>query len=416
MYHVVKMLGVRRGVGERWRELDILQQKMKDLFSQFRRLIVVARLNSDLQDTYIDLAQFSTVYGDANITVSEMFIEIGGGNVQTLSTSVSINPKHVAWNDAFRAGYRVTPWDRNYTTTIPIQDRPDAILTRTVVETSYEEVHRYCLVTVNGYLHLADTDGVSGVVVYDASKTMRKCQLNHVGILSFKPIAPIRCFPITDRQIKIRSGEDIGDGSSHHFFNSGSLILPQGNENKTVLLSLGGYLITPDTGYLKQVGPLEYVIDWTAYPLVDRVIDSASKLEMPDLGIQSNQRIEYDAVYRDKSLLALLKMSQSFFIVVDTPSLYVEKTKIQSVVGSGIYRIFKDNNCPIVLSTGLLPEYWKTMYSDMITLTLNNGFVQRRVFNTADKYALGAVTEAPIPTLDKKPADAFFMELGVDFQ
>lgn len=417
MYRVIQLLGVRRGVAERWVQLDALTIKTDELFSNYRRCVVQARLAGADSDSYIDLAQFSARFADRSIRVSDLFIEVGSGHVETLAKKPDFTLQPVQWNDVFRAGYKVELWDRIYGNNVPAVERKDVRLTRDSVETDYRDVHAHCLFTVNGRLHYADSDQKSHVVVYDAALSRQIQGNNQMGVLSFKRIAPLKCYPITDEMISIRSGESLGDGTGQHFFTTGSLLAPLGSEQKTVMLSLGGYLLGPDDRVFQRVGPREYVIDWSAYPLLDRLFDSANCIDLSSLGLGDLSRpISRDVVHVDKVLMALLKLSQSFFIVVDTPHLSCVKTKIQQVFGSGIYRSLMDTTLPLITSAGLLSEYWKVHYEGMYTFTIANGWVQRRVLNQANIYPPGAVTSAPQPTANRKPVDAYLFQIASDYR
>ena len=97
---------------------------------------------------------------------------------------------------------------------------------------------RYCLISVNGLLHKAD-GSVNGLYVRDGAKSSRIANKTNVGIISFKDVGEFDIIPINRNMIKqpsetLRLKEKI------------YLDLNTDLSNKTVLLSLGGYLHAVD--------------------------------------------------------------------------------------------------------------------------------------------------------------------------
>lgn len=418
MYHPISAFGVPRGINEHWVGIALTQYTISELFTKFRKVIVTAQLENEAVDTYIDLSQFACSHVDFRGRLSDLFIDIGNKTVVVMEKKPTIDPKSVGWNDAFRCGYNVRMWDKVYRTGVDIEEMNDALLTRENPVTDYREFVDNCIVSVSGLFHYIDTDNTSGVVVYGAGKSLKISGDNQVGILSFKKIGGVKCIPIRDDMIKEREFSNVA--SKPPFKISGYLTIPGDISKKTVLLVLGGYLITPDMGFFKQVGNNEFVIDWDAYPLLDRYYDSLRSIDLSSLGftinpINTTQR-SLSELTNDAVLKAYLKLSQTFFIVVDTPEIYVETQKLHNIGISGVYRMYSNSNLPLLLSNGRVAEYWRTYYDGVHTLTVNGALCERRVYNRARLSSLPTAINTGLSAQAAKPADAFLLGIGVDYR
>lgn len=418
MYHPISAFGVPRGINEHWVDIALTQYTISELFSMFRKVIVKAQLENESVDTYIDLTQFSCSHVDFRGRLSDLFISIGGNTVVVMDKKPVIDPKSVGWNDAYRCGYSVRLWDKVYRTGVDIEDMDDALLTRESPVTDYREFVNNCIVSINGLFHFIDTDGSSGVVVYGAGKSLKISGHNQVGILSFKKIGGVKCIPIRDEMIKER--EFAKAVVKPPFKTTGYLTVPGDISKKTVLLVLGGYLITPGMEFFKQVGDNEFVIDWDAYPLLDRYYDSIRAIDLSSLAFTINpinptQR-SMSELTSDAVLKALLKLTQTFFIVIDTPEIYAETHKLHSLGISGVFRMYSNMNYPLLLSNGRVAEYWRTHYDGVHTLTVNNAICERRAYNRARLSGLPTAINTGLSAESSKPADAFLLDIGVDYR
>jgi hypothetical protein len=414
------MIGVPKGINQRWREIPLSFYDVKTLFSQYRRVIITAQVDQSDALIYLDVDQFKVIYNDFSGFIPELFADLGNKSVTALANKPIISPKRVLWNDVFRAGYQVDTWNRLSGKNAHPDEQFDALLTRASPVTSYTDFAKTCLVSVNGFFHLSDTDGKTGVIVYEAGRSLKKSKSNQMGLLSFSKLCNIKQIPITESMLRSRQTQDQLDaGEDVQPFKTAGYIHVDGNlTNKTVLLVLGGYLITPDTSYFKRVGDNDFVIDFSEYPLADRYYESLKYLDLSTLSLSGSYRnptqIAISELYSDEVLKQYLKLMQSFIVILDTPEIYTERSKLHCVNISGVYTTTVDTTMPLALSTGRMPEYWLTNYDGLNTLTVNDAIAMRRTYNKAIPGELPTMTRSPLPSESKKPADAYLVEIGID--
>mgnify|MGYP000623845316 FL=1 len=186
MYSYIKSVCLARTAGSQWIEQNIANHVVFSIYDTFSKVYVELSLPALPQNIYIDLdslrAEFSSYAG----TLNDLLVTLGSRTLETVPQLPNTEIKFVKYSDAIRARYKVDicKIGLNLPDNYPVDGKPDLVLTRPAYETDLTLIHSHCLVTVNGYVHMTDTDGTKAYVV-DGGKTLQRSRMNKLGIMSF---------------------------------------------------------------------------------------------------------------------------------------------------------------------------------------------------------------------------------------
>jgi TonB family protein len=137
------------------------------------------------------------MFTDTNITFNTFLTNLGNLTIPSVVGLASIQTGIVTFSDAVYAGYKVSRGRYSYNPAfVPEPSDADcAILTKTGVDA--RDVHKYCLVNVNGLIHRVDADSKYAYIL-DAAKSANYCKRNEIGIMSFAKIGALECVTLTE--------------------------------------------------------------------------------------------------------------------------------------------------------------------------------------------------------------------------
>lgn len=423
MYTAVSAIGVKKGINKRWEEIPLLDYSVKELFEQFRKVYVTVLVLPDQTPAYLDLEEVASRYSDYTKKLNDMFIDNKNVAFAVSDSKPVVEVKTAKFKDAYAARYSVTPIHPLHGTNASEQNRTAALLTRDYPAVNYDLFYERCMVSVNGLYHMIDTNGQDGVVVYDAMTSLRKCRQNQMGILSFYDVCEITYVPILPDMIHKRMTQDMIDGlkPQEPYSSSGYIKINQDLTGKTVFLVLGGYLNASDSDLVTRVSDNEFKIDFENYPLLDRFFESNQYIDLSSLGlstdIRNKSQISIDELLSDEVLLAYMTLSQSFFVILDAPEVFVNKHYIKKTGMPGMFIAYNRPIYPIVTGMGRHPEYWHTFEDGQWSLTIYDNTAHQRVYNTTiDPKTLMSAARSNTPTDPEILSGAYFMEIGTDLK
>lgn len=283
--------------------------------------------------------------------------------------------------DAFAAGYTITPVSRTNKTILEISNDyiTDVRLTRDLLDYNY--FFKNCLVTVNGYYHRIDTDGVNGIFVLDGSKTLKRSNENQIGITNFKDVGGITTYSFSEVDKVLNNNGTIK-------ISIPTTLVPD-MSNKTFMMVYGGYMINVDSNSLIQLDDNIYKLDLATIPLVDMYYESKKYLNFDNMPVETtinnDNVISTQQLYSDGNIDYMLKLSQSFIIIVDTPTLNIEKKYVRTTGFPGQYISYIKPEYPLVLGNGRHVEYWVNYEDTQYSLTVNGYLNNRLIYNTANR-------------------------------
>jgi hypothetical protein len=422
MYSAVGAIGVKKGLNKRWEQIRLTDYKVSELFDQFRKVILTLTLNQSTDRLYCDLQQLAPRYASYSLRVSDMLIELGSESLTLLVNPPVISTRTAKFRDAHASRYTVTPVSPLYGINAAIENRTAVMLTRENPVTDYRYFKKRCMVSINGFYHMIDTDNKSGVLVYDAMTSLRISKQNQIGLYSFSDVCDIEYVPIAPSMVHKRLTPDMVAGlrAPEPYASSGFIKLNKDLTNKTVLLVLGGYLHVPESLLYSQVGTDEFKIDFLNYPLFDRIYESMNYIDLSSLGltndIRNKTQFSTQQLLSDEVLLKYMTLSQSFFVILDTPEVFVNRQYIKKTGMPGMFISYNPPMYPIVVGNGRMPEYWSTHEDGQYSLTVYDNTVRQKTYNQANAKALNSISGSDLSVDPELMSGAYFLELGCDLK
>lgn len=260
----------------------------------------------------------------------------------------------VKYVQSWHAGYTFTPKGRDYHINADISSASKEDLVMQHPVHSYADYDKYCLTTVNGYFHITDYTS-DGVRILDGNKSIRRANNNQIGSYSFETVGSIQKVPVTPEMVKAQSpGAPLNDAAYI------SMPLSVDIENKTVLLVVGGYLHVLGNVY-KPVGDRTWRIEVGASMFLDRYIQSVKELDLDILGLTIDPLnptlMSLEQMRSDETIMKYLTLSQTFFVVVDTPTFFQDFEPIESLRLPGRFIDPVATRLPLVGAYGRMLDY-----------------------------------------------------------
>lgn len=424
MYRAISMIGVPRGLNKHWVSIVPNSQLVRDLFINYRRVFVELSLNDSLITVWLDLDKLRPTHQNYAASVVNLLIEHGEASLPTQTTAPALEVRTAKFSDAHRARYHVQPVHPQHGLNAHPEDRSALRLTREDPVTDYITLRNNALFTVNGFYHMADTDGQNGVLLYEAGKSYQKCKQNQVGILSFYNVAAISCIPITPTMVHKRLSPEMIAGTVpvEPYSKEAFIQVSQDLTNKTVFLVLGGYLHTSESTTFSRVADQEFRVDFQNYPLIDRFYESSQYMDLSSLGLSTTNRnysqISVQELTSDPVLVKYLTLSQSFLVIIDHPELFANRLHIKKTHMAGMYVSYREPMYPIVTGLGRMPEYWSVKEDGQWSLTVHDDVIRPRLYNTTNPLQLASLHDATItdPIDPEIQNPVYFLEIGRDIK
>lgn len=414
MYTLVSAFGVSKEPGSRWEEKDVAEVPVNQLYVNFRKLFLTLSSPFFPEPLVVDFEIFRAEHSIKTATLEDFLVDIGNLSLETVEGMPEVDTRFAQYNDGFRAGYRIEMISPNASLTaqLPRTDRTDLLLKRDTPVTDMQEVYDNCLVSVNGFFHRTDTDG-ENVYVIDGGKSCLKSRQNQLGILSFKNIGKIQQIPITESMVFKEAADSKLSQRTY-------VRLDTDTTNKTVMLVLGGYLVMPQNGALIRTDDNTFAIDMTRIPLVRRFFESRQYLDLGSMELDTTNRnvsqIDLAQFYNDNATLAYLTMSQTFFVVVDTPELFMNKTYLKNSSHPGMFITYQEPKYPLIVGSGRVADYWKVYDAGHWAVSVHDSYLANRVFDTVVTNDLRSVTDSCVPGSTYYDSRGYMLEIGSDFR
>jgi hypothetical protein len=386
---------------------------MYELYMQYRQLYLTVTSTFFPDPLIIDLNDYRPKYMAFIGTVQDFLTDLGNETLKTVPSIPTFKTGTTTYVDAMQNGYKIDLMAPNIhpTVNLPKVMRTDVRVSRDYPATDMRQVFDYCMVSVNGYWHMTDTDG-DYLYVKEAGKTNFISQRNTMGIWSFKNIGKIKQIPITPGMI-------FKQASDSRLYERAYVKLPVSTEGKTALFVIGGYLVLPDSGIFSHVGNDTYSLDMSRLPLVERYFDSFKDIDYTSLGLDNSttnkDKINIAQFYSDAVLTKYLTMSQSFVVLVDTQEIFKNTYHLEKSPIPCNWRSTFEPKHPLFVSNGKVAEYWKSHEDGIWSLRTMDGFKQNRVLSELGSSSLTNADHGRSPMNPYINSHATLVELGSDY-
>lgn len=387
MYIYSDSIYLIRSVGAQWRkdsetDVDLENKSIFDIFSNYSKVYLILT-HSIIEGTfYVDMDIFREEYSASNLTLNELLTLNGNNTLEYVSSIPDTAIKYCKFSDAFRAKYKIDTTiigvasPDNY----PVKDKVDLVLTRPGYKTDMGSIHTHCLVSVNGYIHMTDTDGEKAYV-YEGGRTKNKSKQSTLGILSFLDIGELTKIQLDPD--RILSDTDEGLLKDKIVFS-----VDEELDNKSYILVLGGYMIFPSENTFWRSGVRTFSLDLNKLPYIERIFESSLYLDLSHLEL--TEQVIGDNVYSlpelwsDEVIKRYMTMSQSFLVLVDIPNLYTDKVFLKKCNTPGKFTMYQDPILPLILNYGKIAEYWKEYEDGYWSVSVVDNYLRNYIITQQD--------------------------------
>lgn len=323
------------------------------------------------------------------ITISQTFNQWLTHNHDKQLPTINTKPEYiqgvVKYGDAFQSEFRVDQVARYMPITANVSkaDKVDLLLRKGIPDPN--ALYKRMLVTVNGFLHRGFTHE-DGVAIAGGGTTFNNTGVNTVGILSFYDVCDLKQYKITENMITPSS-------STSPLYHEVLINLGIPLINRSVLMSLGGHLIT-DNAVVDivnaEVGIV--IVRLKKLDIVKMIMNSVSILNLDSLGVfQETKNITYNKVKpadltSDIIIKKYLQLEQSFVIVAECDSIHTEFSEVGVTGLPGLYEVPKEPRYPMIDSQGVLCEYIKSNTSDVWAIRLTDDITKKYMYKTNIDY------------------------------
>lgn len=334
----------QRGKNETWKEVNVSGLQMSLLFSRyFDGHIELTNSAVGPGSFFVDLNALRRVdYSFYNLILQDWLGTLGTNLLPHLAQEPTYTTKSVLYSDGFQGNFKVRKEDLNL---VVGKDNVDI-----------DHLQHYTLTTVNGFLHRTSPLGEEELLVHGGGNTSKYLPTNHLGMMSFVDIGQIQQISITPSMVKRTQDR-------FPLLKGCTINLNTNLENKSVMISVGGYLHVEDS-LLDVVSVSEGLIrvnlervDW-----IKRFFEMRRFLNVDSLNISTSPTKPGSVVVNEFStddfVLALLQLPQTFVIIVDTPMLHYRVKPVSNQGLPGVYELPTEPLYPMKNVTGRFIDYW----------------------------------------------------------
>ena len=352
MYQYKSAIGRLKGYNQRWLSVAVGGVSLNTLVNTYRDIYFTLHETTRNINVTVRLSDLTSNYSAVTATFQAWLLSIGNTALPEV-TAPAFKNSVVHYKHANRASFKIDLCDitRLNDHAVPNIDKTDLKLTRS--DTNYSDMVKYCLVSINGYLHRIDGNN-AGFYVYDGATSARIANETEVGIYSFKDIGALETIGITPDMVYTPNPND-------HLSSGAYIKLPKPIGNKIPLLVLGGYLHVLDSMY-NVIGDDLIKVNLLRSNLIQRYLESRDYIDLSMLTMTKSDQapgtIIQSELFSDANIKEYLSLSQSFIVLVDTPHLYTTVKRVNPSLIPGRWEYHNYLTTPMVGNLGRMVEYW----------------------------------------------------------
>lgn len=402
-----------RSYRPRWVEVDLSTLPFKELYSTYSEVVLVLSSAFYEKDKALNISDIPKDLNTLNSdeTIDEFLTRIGNLSLPISDVFPTTNVVYAEFRDAIAAGYNITPVGRDVAPEIRL-DKTELIDLRIEKDgVDPDDLFNNCLITVNGLLHRTNNVG-SAVEVLWGGRSGFHADKYQVGIYNMRKLGPVSIIPIEE--------DHVFKGSNEQPLSERAYVKINGDiENKTVLLSIGGYLHLPGEGLVSRSSPDAYSINFKDYPIAQRYFEMNELMDISDLtedfakSTANENQVAVADLLSDDYIRKLLSFTQSFFIVIDTPEVFLDKQAVESARLPGKYYTASERPIyPLVAGDGKIFEYHCKEECGKHVLSIDKAIREEYHFETTHWKNLHSIDDSKVTTSPFSLSKAFFWKLG----
>ena len=410
MYTLTRAAVLANTLTPQWTLADLSHMAVNAIYSNYRKAVIAVTLPDSPDELYVDMDSLKPLYAAYMADLTTLLQSLGDQTLETIPIFPTDTLNYVKYSDVHQIGYKAMLVRRGFNDPIdyPREELTDIELTRPGYSTMVSSIHTHCLVSVNGFFHQTDTDG-SRVYIVDGGKSVVDAHCAHIGMTSFMSIGELVKQPIVVDTIESKAeGGALKDGLK--------FTVKNGLEGKSVILSLGGYLLFPQEGVFYQTGDQSFELNLMRLPYLERLIESKPWIDLSSLKLTPSEinpnMINVAQAWSDDVIRAYLTLSQSFLVIVDTPHLFTNKLHLRQNGFPGTFTCMEKPIYPLIASFGRCCEYWRDYEDTLWTITAMDTFRRNYVFNRQPENTLTNVSNQLSPDIPYQKSLSYLLEIG----
>lgn len=398
MYTVLKILGKPIASGGYYRPVDI-NESIENLLNLYTECVMELSHSAIPEHVGLLLSDVITMLlsSDRTMSMNQWIATIGSTALPTKESPYDIKRELVKQSCIISTNMRISFVNKTGQWTEGMTDDmlTDVSLLRSDLD--YLEVYNHCLFSINGLLHIADAS-TEGIFIHDAATSIKLEDKIQLSTLSFYGIGQIETLPIDTTMI---------DRGIYNRYRDGfNLNIPRDLSKKTVMLSIAGHLHYNNDCY-HVTGDNSVFIDWSRIPISERYFDGRYKIDWSafmsvaeQTGMVDDLMLDELARGDDEAILAILRMSQTFVILVDSTDLFYEHRYLEKTALPGRYLSNVAPVGPIRTTEGYLNPYKVTKIAKWFWISMGLNWTKHRVvektnYRSSGIYRDGRVSQDP---------------------
>ncbi len=410
-YTLLSALGKSLTGGQEWSSIDLGDMTFAEVIDGYSTVYAVLHNPFLTGPVSLDLGVVLPNITNQSQTFAAYLTALGNLSLPTSNSIPTIQTSYARYMNAFKAGYSVSPIGvlAAIDSPAPMSDKPHALIQQ--AGTNYQSFYQSCLVSVNGFLHMTDTDNDNGVWVYNATRSCIQSKQNKIGIHDFQDLGQLTMIPITaDMIYKQNTNQSL---CNHAYINVG-----QDLTGSTVMLVIGGYLHVLDAKTFSLVGTESIKIDFNNYPLLERYYESKDYIDLSSLALTAPtfnpDAVSVEEITSDAAITQLLTLSQSFIVLLNNQDISVELVALEAMGWPGCYASYVEPLYPLVTGYGKLNEYWSVFEQPRWALKCANNLKSNYNFNTVAARQQVTVSNQEDPMNPRDISQGFFLQISSD--
>lgn len=350
MYQILSAVGLVDNLDGKYHPVEVGNMSMVDIYSKYISVYLTLTHSVVSGRFILNMAKIPPEIKIQQYTLNQYLISIGNATLPVEPTEIALDYKTVRALQLWNCHFNFKPMNRNMHPDMDVSWDQQRDLYGTHPSAIKENLTKYGLFTVNGFVHLTDTVA-DGICIYDGCKSGRKGEDTQVGMLDFQHIGELKCYPITKSMLFKRS-------ETARYKESVYIKSPVSMAGKTPFLVLGGYLHALD-GLYSAVSDNVLKFDFYRYSWVKRFNLANQEIDLSSLNVEvlPNGSYAYESLMSDAVIAEWFTLSQSFIVLIDAKDLNVSTMEVEYSGLPGVYYTYSKPRYPLILGDGKIAEY-----------------------------------------------------------